>query len=84
MPGGSSAAKDEPDHPGVSSSLWGATGGPAGSVNQGKCLADSRVESPVIMHAVASVFEGTHLQEKYSLLIHVTTARDRQALEPPA
>ena len=81
---GSSAAKDEPNWLGIPSSFLGVTGCPAGSVNQGNHLADSLIESSAIMHAMASVSEGVCWQQKYSLLVHVFTARDRWALEPHA
>ena len=84
MPARSSAGKDKPDHLGIQSSLLGVTGRPAGSVNQGESLPDSRVESPAVRCSTASVSEGACWWEKYSLLIHMTTAIDKQALEPHA
>ena len=84
MPGGSSRAKDEPDRVGTPSSLLGVTGGPAGSVNQGNLHTDSVMELPAVMHATASVSDGVHWWEKYSLLIHIFTGRDRQGLESHA
>ena len=84
MPGGSSAAKDEPDRTGAPSSLQGAMSGTVGSASQGDLVIDPVMGSPANMHATASVAEGAHWQEKYSLLVHIFTARDRWALEPYA
>ena len=81
MPGGSSAAKEEPDRVGAPSPLLGAEGNAMGSAG-----CDDSIISPVIrslanMHAIASIAEGAFW---YSLLVHIFTARDRWALEPHA
>ena len=84
MPGRSSTAKDEPDMVDTSSSLQGAMGGMVGGVSQGNSVINPVMGSPANMHATASVVEGACQWEKYSLLVHIFTARDRQALEPHA
>ena len=80
MPGGSSAAKDEPDRASTSSSLQGAMG----SASQGDSVTDPVMGLPDNMHATASIAEGVCWWEKYSLLVHIFTTRDRQALKPHA
>ena len=82
MPGRSSAAKDKPDRVGTSSSLLGAMGSAVGSASQGDSVINPLMGLPVNMHTTASVAEGAHQWEKYSLLVRIFTTRDRQALEP--
>ena len=80
MPGRSTAAKEEPDKAGAPSPLLGA----AGSTGQDDSVIDPTMGSLVNTHATASIAEGAHWWEKYSLLVHIFTARDRQDLEPHA
>ena len=80
MPGRSSAAKEEPDRVGTPSPLLGAAGG----TGKDDMVVDPTMGSLVNMHATASIAEGVHQWEKYSLLVHIFTARDRWTLEPHA
>ena len=78
MPGRSSATKEEPAKSGPPPSLLGATGG-AGQ--------DDQATNPItglrtVLPATATVAEGARRREKYSLLVHIFTARDRWSLEP--
>ena len=78
MPGGSSATKEEPTKSGPPPSLLGATGG-AGQDDQ---ATDPITGSWTVSPATATVAEGACRREKYSLLVHIFTARDRWSLEP--
>ena len=82
MPGRSSTAKDEPDQTGTPSSLLGVTGGMVGSASQGNLVTDPMMWSPANTCTTASIAEGASWHEKYHLLVHIFTARDRWVLEP--
>ena len=69
---------------GAPSPLLGAVGSTVGGASQDDSVVNPMMGSPVNMHPTASIAEGGHRQEKYSLLVHIFTARDRQALEPHA
>ena len=83
MPGRSSAAKEEPIKAGSPLSLLGATGGTLGGTSKDDCIVDPTEGSPVTS-ANATVAEGLHQREKYSLLVCIFTARERWLLEPHA
>ena len=80
MPGGSSATKEEPTKLGPPPSLLGAMGG-AGQNDQ---ATDPITGSQTVSPATATIAEGGHRREKYSLLVCIFTARDRRSLEPHA
>ena len=80
MPGGSSTMKEEPTKSGPPPSLLGATGG-AGQDDQ---ATDPITGSQTVSPATTTVAEGVRRREKYSLLVSIFTARDRQSLEPHA
>ena len=80
MPGRSSATKEEPAKSGPPPSLLGATGG-AGQDDQ---ATDPITGSQMVSPATATIAEGARRREKYSLLVRIFTARDRQSLEPHA
>ena len=82
MPGGSSAAKEEPVKAGSALSLLGVTGGTLGGAGKDDRIIDPAKGSPVTPPANATVAEGVRRWEKYSLLVRIFTARDRQSLEP--
>ena len=84
MPGGSSAAKEEPDRVHTPSPLLGAVGGAMGGTGQDDLVVNPIMGSPVNMQAtaLATVAEGARWWEKYSLLVRIFTARDRWVLEP--
>ena len=84
MPGGSSAAKEEPVKAGSPPSLLGATGGTLGGTSKDDCIVDPTKGSPVTSPAITTVAEGVCQREKYSLLVCIFTARERQSLEPHA
>ena len=84
MPGGSSATKEEPVKAGSPSSLLGAAGGTMGSAGKDDQIVDHVVGSPAASPANATIAEGVHRREKYSLLVCIFTARDRWSLEPHA
>ena len=84
MPGGSSAAKEEPNRAGAPLPLLGATGSTVGSAGQDDLVIDPMMGSLVNTHATVSIAEGAWQQEKYSLLVCIFAARDRWALEPHA
>ena len=81
MPGGSSATKEEPAKLGPPPSLLGATGGTGGSTGQDDQATDPTTGSQTVSPATATVAEGARRWQKYSLLVHIFTARDRQSLE---
>ena len=84
MPGGSSAMKEEPARSGPPLSLLGATGSTEGSACQDDQATDPNTGSQSVLPAPTTVAEGVRRQEKYSLLVHIFTARGRQSLEPHA
>ena len=84
MPGGSSAAKEEPVKAGSPLSLLGATGGALGGAGKDDHIIDPTEGSLVTSPANATVAEGMHRREKYSLLVHIFTARERRSLKPHA
>ena len=79
MPGRSSAT-EEPARSGPPPSLLGVTGGAGQDDQATNPTMGSRSVSP----ATATIAEGAHRQEKYSLLVHIFTARGRRSLEPHA
>ena len=80
MPGRSSAMKEEPAKSGPPPSLLGATGG----TGQDDQATDPITGSWTVSPATTTVAEGVRQWEKYSLLVRIFTARDRQSLEPHA
>ena len=80
MPGGSSTTKEEPAKSGPPPSLLGATGGTRQDDQATDPITGSRMVSP----ATATFAEGACQREKYSLLVCIFTARDRQSLESHA
>ena len=79
MPGRSSTM-EEPARSGPPLSLLGATGG-AGQDDQ---ATDPTAGSRSVLPATATIAEGAHRREKYSLLVHIFTAIGRRSLEPHA
>ena len=80
MPGGSSAAKEEPAKTSSPLPLLGAAGGTG---------EDDHIDGPVmeplrVLPAPAPVAEGVHPWEKYSLLVRIFTAHNRWSLKPHA
>ena len=65
-------------------SLLGAAGGTLGGAGKDDCIVNPIKGSPVTSPANATVAEGVHRWEKYSLLVHIFTARDRRSLESHA
>ena len=84
MPSGFSTMKEEPAKVGSPPSLLGATGGTLGGTGKDDHIVDPAEESPVTSPANATVAEGVCRWEKYSLLVRIFTARDRQSLKPHA
>ena len=84
MPGGSSAVKEEPVKAGSPPCLLGVTGSALGGAGKDDCIIDPTEGSPVTSPANATVAEGVHRREKYSLLVRIFTARERRSLEPHA
>ena len=80
MPGGSSAMKEEPAKSGPPPSLLGA----AGSAGQDDQTTDPITGSRTVSPATATIAEGVHQWEKYSLLVRIFTTQDRWSLEPHA
>ena len=76
--------KEEPAKVGSPPSLLGATGGTLGGTSKDDHIVDPAEESPVTSPANATVVEGVCRREKYSLLVRIFTARDRQSLKPHA
>ena len=84
MPGGSSAVKEEPIKVGSTLSLLGATGSNLGGASKDDRIVDPTEGSLVTSPANATLAEGVRRREKYSLLVHIFTARERWSLEPHA
>ena len=84
MPGGSSATKEEPIKAGSPLSLLGAAGSAMGSASKDDQIVDPVMGSPAVMPANATIAEGACRWEKYSLLVRIFTAQDRQSLKPHA
>ena len=84
MPGGSSTVKEEPAKARPPTSLLGTAGGALGGTGKDDHIVKPVEGSPVTSPANATVAEGVHCQEKYSLLVCIFTARDRQSLNPHA
>ena len=80
MPGGSSTTKKEPAKSGPPPSLLGVTG----SASQDDQATDPITGSRMVSPATTTIAEGACQQEKYSLLVCIFTALDRQSLEPHA
>ena len=80
MPGGSSATKEEPVKVGSPPSLLGAAGG-TGKDDQ---IINPVMGSPAASPANTTIAEGVRRWEKYSLLVHIFTAQDRQSLKSHA
>ena len=80
MPGRSSATKEEPAKVGPPLSLLGALGG----TSKDDQVVNPIVGSPVTSPVTATIAEGAHRWEKYSLLVRIFTAWDRRSLEPHA
>ena len=79
MPGRSSAT-EEPARSGPPPSLLGATGG----ASQDNPATDPTTGWQSVLPATATVAEGAHRREKYSLLVRIFTDRGRRSLEPHA
>ena len=84
MQGGSSTVKEEPVKVGSPPSLLGAAGGTLGGTGKDDCIVDPVEGSPITLPANATVAEGVHWREKYSLLVRIFTTRKRRSLEPHA
>ena len=84
MPGRSSTVKEEPVKAGSPPSLLGAAGGALGGAGKDDHIVDPIKGSPVTLPANATVAERVRRQEKYSLLVRIFTARERQSLKPHA
>ena len=80
MPGGSIITKEEPAKSGPPPSLLGATGGDG----QDDQATDPITGSWTVSPATTTTAEGVRQREKYSLLVCLFTAQDRQSLEPHA
>ena len=65
-------------------SLLGAAGSTLGGTGKDDHIVDPIERSPVTSPANATFAEGVCQWEKYSLLVHIFTARERQSLEPHA
>ena len=72
--------KEEPAKSGPPLSLLGA----AGSASQDDQTTDPITASQTVSPATATIAEGAHQREKYSLLVHIFTAQDRRSLKPHA
>ena len=84
MPGGSSAAKEEPAKTSSPLPLLGAVGSAKGDTSKDDHIDGPVMEPPQVSPAPAPVAEGAHPREKYSLLVHIFTAHNRWSLEPHA
>ena len=67
MPGGSSAAKEEPTKAGSPPSLLGAAGSAEGSTGQDDHTVSPVMGPPTVLLAPAPVAEGACPREKYSM-----------------
>ena len=74
MPGRSSATKEEPAKLGPPPSLPGVTGGTEGGASQDNQATDPITGSRTVSPATATIAEGVHRREKYSLLVRIFTA----------
>ena len=83
MPGRSSAT-EEPARLGPPLSLLGVTGGAKGGTSQDDQATDPTMGLQSVSPATATVAEGARRREKYSLLVHIFTARGRRSLESHA
>ena len=84
MPGGSSTAKEEPAKASPPPPLLGAMGGTEGSAGPDDHIVSPVMGPPTVSPAPAPVAEGVHPREKYSLLVRIFTAHNKQSLEPHA
>ena len=84
MPGRSSATKEEPIKAGSPPSLLGVAGSTVGSIGKDDQIVDPVVGSLAVSPANATIAEGVHRWEKYSLLVCIFNTRDRRSLEPHA
>ena len=80
MPGGSSAAKEEPAKTSSPLPLLGA----AGSASKDDHIDSPLMEPPRVSPAPTLVAEGARPWEKYSLFVRIFTAHNRRSLEPHA
>ena len=69
MPGGSSAMKEEPAKAGPPPSLLGAADSAMGGAGKDDQIIDPVMGSPAASPANATIAEGVHRREKYSLLV---------------
>ena len=76
--------KEEAIKAGSPPSLLGAAGGTMGDAGKDDQIVDPVVGSPAASTANATVAEGAHRWEKYSLLVCIFTAWDRWSLKPHA
>ena len=76
--------KEEPVKVGYPPSLLGAAGGTMGGAGKDDQIVDPVMGSPTALPANATIAEGACREEKYSLLVHIFTARDRRSLKPHA
>ena len=76
MPGGSSAAKEEPTKMSSPPPLLGAVGSTEGSAGKDDHVDGPVMEPPRVSPAPAPVAEGAHSQQKYSLLVRIFTVSD--------
>ena len=79
MPGGSSTT-EEPTRSDPPPSLLGVTG----CAGQDDQATDPTTGSRSVSPATATIAEGAHRQEKYSLLVRIFTARGRRSLQSHA
>ena len=84
MPGRSSTTKEESVKAGSPLSLLGAAGSTMGGTSKDNQIIDPIVGSPAASSANATVAEGAHQREKYSLLVCIFTAQYRRSLKPHA
>ena len=84
MPGGSSAVKEAPAKAGSPLPLLGAAGSAEGSTSQDDHIIGPVMGPPTVSPAPAPVAEGARPREKYSLLVRIFTAHNRQSLKPYA
>ena len=84
MPGGSSAAKEEPSKASSPLPLLGAAGSAEGGAGEDDHIDGPVMEPPQVSPAPTHVAEGPHPWEKYSLLVCIFTTHNRRSLEPHA